>query len=509
MQMARDRGAKVWSAPWSPQTSFKTANQNGVISVNGGGFAGNAANYQAYANQLAGYVLNMKNQYGVNLYALSIQNEPDFNTTNYESCAWTAQQIHDFVPYLSAALAASNVAQTKILVPESDIWSGDTGLYTTAMNDANVATLVSIVANHNYVQNNNVGDQSSPPHISNYGKALWETEVSTSDAFDGSITNAMYWAKRIHSFLTVPEVNAWHYWWLCGSSAANSGLTDVSDTLAKRGYVLGQYSRFVRPDYYRIGTVTNSGTALVSAFKDPITLKFAIVAINASSTVVTQNFTLSNFPGVSSVVPWITSSSQSLVSLSAISVSSGSFTSQLPALSVVTFAGQASNSPPSISPVSDRTIADGATLVVTNAATDPDVPMQALSYQLVQGPSNSSLNVSNGVLTWRPTVAQAGSTNLIQVSAKDNGSPSLSSTNSFTVVVAPLNPPIVTSGSAGPGQISLTISGDKGPDYTVQSSTNLYDWQPVLTTNATVLPFTLTVTNGTEPQRFYRIQLGP
>src|SRR4029077_2797477 len=132
----------------------------------------------------------------------------------------------------------------------------------------------------------------------------------------------LYWAKRIHSFLTVPEVNAWHYWWLAGSSAANSGLTDGSDTLAKRGYVLGQYSRFVRPDYYRIGTVTNSGTVLVSAFKDPVTLKFAIVAINAGNGVVTQAFNLnmSNASNVTAVTPWITSSTVSLASQSPVTV---------------------------------------------------------------------------------------------------------------------------------------------------------------------------------------------
>ena len=45
---------------------------------------------------LATYVLNMKNTYGVNLDAISVQNEPDQSVT-YESCVWTAKQIHDFV----------------------------------------------------------------------------------------------------------------------------------------------------------------------------------------------------------------------------------------------------------------------------------------------------------------------------------------------------------------------------------------------------------------------------
>jgi glucuronoarabinoxylan endo-1,4-beta-xylanase len=506
MQLARDRGAKVWSAPWSPATNFKTPNQNGVISVNGGGFAGD---YQGYASQLAGYVVNMKNTYGVNLYALSIQNEPDFNTTTYESCVWTAQQFHDFVPVLSATLTASNVGATKILLPESDVWSGDTALYATAMNDTNVAPLVSIIADHNYVQNNNAGDQTTPVAIPGYGKALWETEVSTFDAFDGSITNAMYWAGRIHSFLTVPQVNAWHYWWLSASGNSNEGLASSTDVLAKRGYVVGQYSRFVRPDYLRIGVATNQGTALVSAFKEPVSLNFAVVAINSATNAVTQTFNLTNFSLVSTVAVWVTSATLSLSNQPAVAVTNSTFTYELPPMSVATFVGQASNSPPVLAAVSNQTIRAGAALALTNSATDRDAPPQTLTFSLVQGPANATLNATNGVFTWRPLVSQADSTNLVKVSVADNGSPSLFSTNSFTITVSPLNRPSLTSISADAAQVLLSVTGDIGPDYTLLTSTNLSTWQGLLTTNPPSLPLTLVVTNAAGPQRFYRIQLGP
>ncbi|HWW02993.1 MAG TPA: hypothetical protein VNZ64_25050 [Candidatus Acidoferrum sp.] len=506
MQLARDRGARVWSAPWSPATNFKTPNANGVISVNGGGFAGD---YKGYASQLAGYVVDMKNMYGVSLYALSIQNEPDFNTTSYESCVWTAQQFHDFVPVLSATLTASNVGATRILLPESDVWSGDTGLYATAMNDTNVAPLVTIIADHNYVQNNDAGDQTTPVAIPSYGKALWETEVSTFDPFDGSITNAMYWAKRIHSFLTAAQVNAWHYWWLSASGGSNEGLASSTDVLAKRGYVLGQYSRFVRPDYIRIGAATNQGTALVSAFKEPVSLNFAVVAINSATNAVTQTFNLTNFSLVSTVAVWVTSATLSLSNQPAVMVTNSTFSYQLPPMSVVTFVGQASNSPPVLAPVGNQTIRAGVTLVLTNSATDPDAPPQILTFTLVQGPVNATLNATNGIFTWRPLVSQANSTNLVTISVADNGSPTLSSTNSLTITVNPLNRPSLTSISADAAQVLLSVAGDLGPDYTLLTSSNLSTWQALLTTNPPSLPLTLVVTNAAGPQRFYRIQLGP
>ena len=80
MQMAQDRGARVWSTPWSPQASFKSNNST----TNGGNFL--SASNQAYASQLAGYVANMKNTYGINLYAISIQNEPDVSPVTNPAC---------------------------------------------------------------------------------------------------------------------------------------------------------------------------------------------------------------------------------------------------------------------------------------------------------------------------------------------------------------------------------------------------------------------------------------
>ena len=89
MQMAQARGARVWSAPWTPAIAFKTTN-----SLNGGSYQGSGTNPTnlAYASQLANYVVWVKNTYNVNLYAVSIQNEPDTITTGYESCGWTARR---------------------------------------------------------------------------------------------------------------------------------------------------------------------------------------------------------------------------------------------------------------------------------------------------------------------------------------------------------------------------------------------------------------------------------
>jgi len=325
MQMAQARGARVWSTPWSPPVIYKNTN-----SENGGSFVSSPANFQGYANLLAGYVAAMKSNYGVNLYAVSIQNEPDISTF-YGSCLWTAQQIHDFVPYLAAALTNAGVASTRIMLPEDSNWNYNYSLATTAMTDPATAAQVGIVAAHDYGGSHSV--------ITNYGKPLWETEVSTFDPYDGSMTNGLYWARQIHDMLTIDQVNAWHFWWLIPYPTDNESLVDTNGLPAKRMYVLGQYSRFVRPGYYRIGAA-NVGTTSISAYKDPASGNFALVAINTNAADFTQTFNLAGFNCVR-VSPWITSAILSLASQPAINLTNASFTCTLPAASVVTFVGQA------------------------------------------------------------------------------------------------------------------------------------------------------------------------
>jgi hypothetical protein len=57
--------------------------------------------------------------------------------------------------------------------------------------------------------------------------------------------------------------------------------------------------------------------------------------------------------------------------------------------------------------------------------------------------------------------------------------------------------------------LNLFISGNTGPDYTIQTSTNLTAWQTAVTTNSPALPWSWSDTNLAFPQRFYRVLLGP
>jgi hypothetical protein len=144
------------------------------------------------------------------------------------------------------------------------------------------------------------------------------------------------------------------------------------------------------------------------------------------------------------------------------------------------------NIAPTLGVIPNQTVNVGATVNVNDAATDPDVPAQTLTYSLLSGPSDASLNFATGAFAWRPTVGTANTTNLIQVVATDNGMPDLSATNSFNVIVNPLTQPNILAPEFSAGQFSLSVAGQAGPDYALQVSTNLAGgvWVTLLRTNS-------------------------
>jgi len=168
-----------------------------------------------------------------------------------------------------------------------------------------------------------------------------------------------------------------------------------------------------------------------------------------------------------------------------------------------------SNTAPALAPIAKQTVNVGQTVAFTASATDTDHPPQTLTFALLAGATNATLNTNSGAFSFRPLVTQANSTNSFMLTVTDNGSPSQSATQSFAVIVNPLSVPTVSNISVAGGQFSFSINGQSGPDYAVETSTNLTQWSTVLITNSPALPFVWTDTNSAAPQKFYRVKLGP
>ncbi len=179
------------------------------------------------------------------------------------------------------------------------------------------------------------------------------------------------------------------------------------------------------------------------------------------------------------------------------------------------------NQPPVLQPIANKSDAAGTTLTFTASASDPDIPANTLSFSLDPGaPAGAGINSSSGLFSWMPTQGQAPSTNTITVRVTDNGVPSLSATQSFTVTVSQSNvPPVLTpvgnqtiyasntltitnmaSDANVPAQ-QLTFSLDPGAPAgaAVTSGTGVFTWTPTAGQSPSTNSITVRVTDSGSP----------
>ena len=168
---------------------------------------------------------------------------------------------------------------------------------------------------------------------------------------------------------------------------------------------------------------------------------------------------------------------------------------------------------PVLNPVNNQTIGAGQTLTLTNTSTDPNAPPLTLTYNLLIAPAGMYLNPTNGILSWRPTISQSPLVTSVSESVADNGMPSQSATQNFSVTVTNPASPALSQPVVSGGVFSLLVNGSSGPDYILQAATNLNPpavWLPIITNLSGTPPFSFVdaaVTNFN--QKFYRVLLGP
>jgi hypothetical protein len=171
------------------------------------------------------------------------------------------------------------------------------------------------------------------------------------------------------------------------------------------------------------------------------------------------------------------------------------------------------NDAPIFPSLSNRTINPGVSLTIPAIATD--VEGASLGYALVSGPAGCSVNPSTGTFTWRPTIAQSGTTYPVAIRATESGTGGLSSTLNFqTTVNSATAPQVSTSWISGDAQsspqVQLSMNGQLGPDYLVWASEDLMNWVNLGAATPTTFPFLWTDANASQyPKRFYQIRLGP
>lgn len=321
----------VMSTPWTPPNNSISSWKKNVPDIDNwpevGGYL-DPDHYNDYGDLLADYVNGFKTNMGVELTALSIQNEPTWEPS-YESCLWDSGQIKNFLITLGSRFYKKNVSENlSIIAAEDENFEEDMVL--PSINSPLATRVFSIVGIHQY-NNGNENHMASKdlPVTRRSGKKIWMTEVSSGDINDESINDGLYWAELIHYDLTITEINAFLYWWLWNNSsyATKSSLISISNSIIKenkRLYAIGQYSRYIRPGWRRVGSTTEPlKNIFTSAYKGPESGEIAIVMVNKSSSTETISMEISGITGFTELYRSRTSATENLVDLQPISTTEG------------------------------------------------------------------------------------------------------------------------------------------------------------------------------------------
>jgi glucuronoarabinoxylan endo-1,4-beta-xylanase len=282
-------------------------------------------------------------QLGFEAQVESVQNEPNMRTT-YDSCEWTTSEISSFVAdNLQPALAAGGLS-TRIMAPEPAYYSNfDAAWGSPILNNPSARAAISVVATHGYGKTDDLGKPCAS--CAQYNKPIWQTEDSNLNGqYTGSIDDGMTWSTEIYKAMNGGRFSAYFYWWVMDLNGGNEGLIHAdpatdSFQVPKRLYVLGQFSRFIRPGSVVLASTSSDPTLQVTAVRPPSGGVTVVLANNGrSSHTVTVNLSgLASPPA--SLTPHRTSAAENQAQLGAVPVSSGSFTVTVPSKSVVTLVG--------------------------------------------------------------------------------------------------------------------------------------------------------------------------
>jgi glucuronoarabinoxylan endo-1,4-beta-xylanase len=393
---AVEHGALVFASPWNPPDDMK---ESYTCTSNCGGADGKttyrlkASRYADYAKHLDDFVTFMKTN-GVELYAISIQNEPDYDSG---WLYWTPTEIVNFLKNNARSI------NCRIMAPES--FQYVKAMSDPILNDAQALANMDILGAHLY------GTQVSQfPYPlfkqKGAGKELWMTEVyrpnSTSDA--DTWPEALQVAEHVHNSMVEAEFQAYVWWYIRRSY----GPMKENGTISKRGYMMAHYSKYVRHGYLRVDATKQPETdVLVSAYKGADSV--VIVAINKKTSAVNQQFNISNGT-VTKVTGKRSSGTENLVAVAEINLTNGSFTASLPAQSVTTFTGSLGgiSTPSSSSNASSSSTAPSSSSIAPSSSSiAPSSSSVALSSSSV-APSSSSSNASSS--STAPSSSSAGTT---------------------------------------------------------------------------------------------------
>jgi glucuronoarabinoxylan endo-1,4-beta-xylanase len=339
MREAAQRGCgRIISSVWSPPAWMKTT---GTV-VNGGELKTEC--YADFAAYLAEYIRIYKERHGIDIYAISPSNEPDYTAT-YSSCLWSGEQFAFFYKHHLEPEFAKRGITAPTFGPEV-MHFGNSSLRKYAAMFAGDVQMPDIVAMHGY--EDSVIEPLDRDLIGE--RKVWMSEFCEIDhpmgtGCDPSLADGLRVARNLHRYLTIANCNAYIYFWGMSKYDNNSALIRLDRenkryTLCKRLYTFGQFSRFLQPGSVRLAATHDCGEELLASAYRNASGQLVVVAINMGASAIACRLDCAGL-ATQRLTPYYTDQTRNLQCGEAIpSGADGAFTLALPAESVTTFTAE-------------------------------------------------------------------------------------------------------------------------------------------------------------------------
>ncbi|MBC7890801.1 MAG: PKD domain-containing protein [Sphingobacteriaceae bacterium] len=240
--------------------------------------------YPEFAEMIVAYIRLLKRETGIDLHAISLQNEPRFSQF-YQSCVYNGEALRDVIKTVGQRFKREGI-MTKIFLPEDIGYTpAVSSLLLPTLNDAEARSYVGLVAVHGYAFDGvqpGSADASTWQTIFGWGQPhnlpLWMTETS---GYDNDLGGAIKLANAIYIALRYGNASAWLFWTLSTQEIGKESLMSTAGQKSKRFFVSKQFYRYVRPGARRIGASSETANVLALAFQE--SGKTTLVLINQNS----------------------------------------------------------------------------------------------------------------------------------------------------------------------------------------------------------------------------------
>ena len=311
---AREQGALIFATPWNAPSNMTFVDDE-LTKVDPAKYA----DYVDHLNRFNDYMETNE----VPLYAISVQNEPDYG----EWTRWTSAEIVDFLKNFGQDI------NNKVIAPESFQFRRE--LSDPILNDAGAAANVEIIGGHIYG-----GGLFDYPLAREKDKEVWMTEhLLGSGSWNENDWNlALTVGNEIQDCMEA-NFNVYVWWYI----RRFYGLIADDGNITQKGWVMSHYSKFIRNGSVRVGAdVSGASGVSVTAYKTDTS--YVLVAINNNSSEVTLDFNIQN--GTIDTLTKFTSTETRLMGNDGgVAISAGTFSAPLAPKSITTFASSTYNAP--------------------------------------------------------------------------------------------------------------------------------------------------------------------